>query len=131
MQNLMFVHIGLMAIAVILIGTAVTIAHGRKQNWLKRHKTFAISGVACALAGFIVMFVSKMSMQFPHFQSLHAIGGAVAVLLLVVTPVIGANIPHGPKAFRPAHRVLGRITGIAVVLTAVLGILRLVQFYKR
>jgi hypothetical protein len=131
MQNLMFVHIGLMAVAVVLIGAAVTIAHGRKQNWLKRHKTFAMSGVACALVGFIVMFISKMSMQFPHFQSLHAIGGAIAVLLLVATSIIGANIPHGPKAFRPIHKLLGRITGIVVLLTAVLGILRLVQLFKR
>ena len=131
MQNLMFVHIGVMALSVVLIGIAVTIAQGRKQNWFKRHKAFALFGVVSGLAGFIVMFVFKMSTQYPHFQSLHAIGGIIGVLLLIVTPIIGANIPHGPKFFRPTHRALGRITGIVVLLTAVLGIFRLVQLFKR
>jgi hypothetical protein len=130
MQNLMFVHIGLMALSVVLIGTAVTIAHGRKQNWLKRHKTFALSGVVSALAGFIVMFIFKTVTQFPHFQSLHAIAGIIGVTFLIATPVIGVNIPHGPKFFRPMHRLLGRITGIVILLAAVMGIFRLIQLFK-
>jgi hypothetical protein len=131
MQILMFVHIGLMAIAAVLIGVGATIAHGRNQNWLKRHKIFVLSGVISALAGFFVMFVFKMVTQFPHFQSLHAIAGIIGVLFLIVTPIIGFNIAHGPKFFRPMHRLLGRITGIVVLLAAIMGIFRLVQLFKQ
>jgi 4-amino-4-deoxy-L-arabinose transferase-like glycosyltransferase len=130
MQILIIVHIALMVISAALIVTAVFIARARKPRWLKRHKTFAISGVVTSLAAFTVIFIAKAGMQFPHFHSPHAIAGVLTLAILVATPIIGALIPKKPKALRPVHRVLGRIVSAAIILTALMGLLRFLQLSK-
>jgi uncharacterized membrane protein YozB (DUF420 family) len=123
-------HFAFMSLAVICILTGAIIAHSRKQNWLKKHKSFAITGVICSLIAFGSIFFFKVSMQFPHFHSPHAIGGAVTLLLLIATPTLGALIPKGPKGLRAAHKLLGRITSAAILLVAVSGVLRLLQITR-
>ena len=130
MQILMLVHSALMVISAAFILTAVFIARARKPRWLKRHKTLAIAGVVSSLAAFAVIFIAKAGMQFPHFQSPHAIAGALTLAMLIATPVIGALIPKKPKVLRPVHRVLGRIVSAAIILTAVMGLLRFLQLSK-
>jgi hypothetical protein len=126
----MLAHIGFMANSGICILTAVIIARGRKKNWLKRHKVFAVSGVLSAIIGFAIIEIFKFSMQFSHFQSPHAIAGLIAGVLLLVMPVTGFLIAKGPKAMRPFHKILGRTTAVLVLATAIFGIARLLQLSK-
>jgi hypothetical protein len=119
-----------MIVALTFVITAVLIARKRKKNWLKRHKTFALTGVAASLVSFAIIFIGKSGAQFPHFHSPHAIAGAVALALLIITPTTGVLISFKFQTLRPLHRVLGRITSIAVLFTALMGLLRFLQLSK-
>ena len=120
-----------MVMAAFLIVLAAIIARRKKPLWLKPHKKAAMAGVLSALLAFVIIFIFKVSLQFPHFQSPHSIIGIITLVLLIVTPVTGFMMPKGPKSFRPAHKVLGRITSIVILLTALSGVMRWVQILKK
>jgi len=126
MSYLPYFHVFFMALALILIMLAVVIAHSRKADWFKRHRTSAAMAVVCALIAFLAEFIFKAAMNYPHLSSPHAIAGAITLTLLIITPVMGLKIASDPK-FRTIHRALGRVTGCAVLLTAVAGVARFIQ----
>lgn len=127
----MWVHIVLMAAAAVSVLTAVSAARGKKTGWLKKHKAMALTGVACAVAAFAVIFVSKVQMHFPHFHSVHSVIGLTALVFLVAAPVTGALVASGAGRLRIAHRWFGRTASLAVVLAVLSGIFRMVQILKR
>jgi len=127
MQKLLIIHLALMVTSLAFVMTAVIIARKRKAGWLKNHKPLALTGAASALAGFVVIFFAKAITQFPHFHSPHALAGATAVFILIFTVTVGLRIASGPKNLRPFHRVLGRVTAIVIMLTAISGLIRLLQ----
>lgn len=131
MHPLMIAHTALMALALLLVISAVVTAHNRKEGWFPLHRKLALIGVGCALCAFACIAGLKIIFNKPHLSSLHAIAGAVSLLFLVVTPVLGMLVVRGKEGLRAVHRVLGRITFAAVVLTVAMGIGRLIQIFKR
>jgi uncharacterized membrane protein YozB (DUF420 family) len=131
MRVLLLMHIFLMAAAVISIISAVVAACRKKQGWVNRHRVLAMTGVVSAFAAFILIFISKTIMHYPHFHSPHAVAGAVTLAMLIMTPVTGALVVSGKNGLRTAHRMLGRITSLAIVFTALAGAARMVQIARR
>jgi hypothetical protein len=66
-------------------------------------------------------------MHYPHIKSPHAIAGVISLVLLIITPTLGSLIASNPKSYREIHRVFGKITSVAVVLTAFMGIASFIQ----
>jgi uncharacterized membrane protein YozB (DUF420 family) len=128
---LLYAHIILMAVAAILVVSAVVTARKRKPGWLNRHKAMAMTGTLCAMAAFVCMFLSKAVMHFPHFHSPHAVAGLATVIMLIITPASGVLVVSGKNGLRPLHRLLGRVTSLALVLTALSGVFRMIQISKR
>ena len=131
MRILLFAHIFLMAAAAVLVIAAVVTARKKKSGWLNRHRAMTLTGAVSACAAFACVFISKAVMHYPHFHSSHAIAGFVTLFMLVVTPVTGALVVSGANGLRSAHRMLGRITSLALVLTVLSGIMRMVQISRR
>jgi cell division protein FtsW (lipid II flippase) len=128
MKNLIWVHLVFMATGAMLIISAAVIARRRKQGWFKRHRFLALAGVTASSVAFLVIETFKISMNFPHLRSLHSIGGAVSVCLLVITPITGKLIASGGKRLRSLHKTLGRITPVVMLATALMGAL---NFFKK
>jgi uncharacterized membrane protein YozB (DUF420 family) len=129
-QLLLPLHIFFMALALVLITTAVVIVRRKKKLWMKKHKTFALSGAASSLIGFSCIFSFKIISQFDHFQSIHSIIGIATLALLMVTPALGLSVTKGPKIIRPLHKTFGRITSLAILVTAVSGLFRFLQLTR-
>jgi hypothetical protein len=130
MEFLLPLHITLMTVAVMLVIIAAVIAKRRKKNWFKAHRAFAVWGVLTSTLAFACIVGLKIAHHFHHFSSLHAVAGLVTLCLLLATPLFGASIPKGPKWIRPFHRTMGRITSIAIMLTAIMGVFRFLQINK-
>jgi len=128
MKNLIWVHLTFMAAGAILIISAAVIAHGRKQGWFKRHRALALSGAAMSLFALLAVEILKASMDIPHLRTPHSICGAVSIILLVITPATGKLISSGGKGMKSLHKILGRITLLAVLATAFMGAM---QFFKK
>jgi cell division protein FtsW (lipid II flippase) len=128
MKNLIWVHLVLMATGAVLIISAAVIARMRKQGWFKRHRFLAMSGVIASLIAFLAMETFKISMDLPHLQSLHSIGGALSICLLVITPITGRFMASGGKSLRSLHKTLGRVTPFVMLATALMGA---VNFFKK
>lgn len=125
------IHFSLMGIAALLLLAAIFTARKKKDSsWLNKHRILAISVVIAGLAGALVMFFHKEAALYPHFNSPHAIAGLVTVILVLITPTMGMILVKGKEALRPVHRLFGRITFLIFVLTALFGVLRLLQLMK-
>lgn len=92
-----------MAVTFIMVISAATIAHRKKQGWFMLHRKMALAGVVTVLAGFAAEFTFKAVLHYPHFQSPHAIGGLITLALLIITPATGLLIAKNPKKVRPIH----------------------------
>ena len=114
------VHTCLMFLMCVLIVIAAAIARKRADGWLMKHRIFAILGVLSGLIGFSVMFYVKLMAGWPHFKTPHAIGGGIAVLLLIVTPVLGAMATKGK--LNAVHKIFGRITAVLALLVLITGL---------
>jgi hypothetical protein len=51
----------------------------------------------------------------------------MTLALLIITPTLGYLIASNPRSYREIHRALGKITSVALVLTAFMGIARFLQ----
>jgi hypothetical protein len=130
LEKLIYIHFGLMGLAAVLIIIAAAIAHKKGEGWFKRHRSAALAGALCALLAFASIVAFKISVDFPHFKSPHAIAGLIGAILIVITPVTGILMVKGKASLRPVHRVLGKITAGLAVLVAVSGVLRFLQISK-
>jgi hypothetical protein len=131
MRSLFFLHVFFMAATLIIVISAATIAHRKRQGWFVLHRKLAFSGVVTALAGIAAEFIFKAVLHYPHFQSPHAIGGLITLALLIITPITGVLIAKNPKDLRPIHITLGRITSVAVIATALMGIVRFIELSRK
>ncbi len=131
MIYLPYLHISFMILSVILVISAAILALKKKPGWFTRHRNIALLGVLSALLAFIAEFTFKTAMHYPHIKSPHAIAGVISLVLLIITPISGRMIAANPKRFRAIHKTLGRITPVAVVITAAMGIARFIQLSKK
>ena len=131
MKNLFLLHVFFMAATLIIVISAATIAYRRKQGWFALHRKVALTGVVTGLAGFAAEFTLKAVLHYPHFQSPHAIAGLITLALLVITASAGVLIAKNPKKIKPIHVALGRITSLAVIATALMGIVRFIELSRK
>jgi hypothetical protein len=131
MIYLPYLHISFMILSVILVISAAILALKKKPGWFTRHHNIALLGVLSALLAFIAEFTFKTAMLYPHIKSPHAIAGVISLVLLIITPITGRIIAANPKRFRAIHKTLGRITSVAIVTTAAMGIARFIQLSKK
>jgi len=122
-----YLHMSLMVLMCVCIICAVLIARKRGEGWLPKHRAFAVFGAACGLIGISLMFYSKTVQGWPHFKTPHAVGGGIAALLLMLTPLLGYLSLKGKNALRPFHRILGRLTAILSLLVLSIGIVYLLK----
>ncbi len=127
MRNLFYLHVFFMAATFIIVISAATIAHRKKQGWFMLHRKVALTGVVTVLAGFAAEFTFKAVLHYPHFQSPHAIGGLITLALLIITPAAGLLIAKNPEKIRPIHITLGKIASVAVIATALMGVVRFIE----
>jgi len=107
-----YYHLGLMGTSFMVLFTGGFIArYGKRQRWwLRAHRGLACTGVILAMAGFAAMFLGK---EGGHFRTPHAWLGAVVLLMVFVTPVLGnlSFVMKGKAAnLRTIHRWSGRAT---------------------
>jgi hypothetical protein len=131
MRSLFFIHVIFMASTLIIVISAATIAYRKKKGWFVLHRKIALTGVVTALIAFTAEFSFKVILHYPHFQSPHAIGGLITFGLLIITPAAGMLIAKNPENLRPIHITLGRITSIAVIATALMGIVRFIELSSK
>ncbi|MGO9146981.1 MAG: hypothetical protein ACLQDF_11490 [Desulfomonilia bacterium] len=131
MAYLLYLHIFFMAIAVFLVISAFTIVRKKKTGWFARHRKMALLAVLSALLGFIAEFIFKTALHYPHLKSPHAFAGVISLMLLIITPATGLLIASDPKRYRAIHKTLGKITSVAVPVTAFMGIARFIQLSRR
>jgi hypothetical protein len=131
MRYLFFLHVFFMAATFIIVISAATIAHRKKQGWFLLHRKLALAGVVTVLLGFAAEFTFKAVLHYPHFKSPHAIGGLVTLALLIITASAGLLIAKNPQQIRPIHITLGRIASVAVVATALMGVVRFIEISSK
>ncbi len=127
MKNLVYLHAFFMAATTVLVIAAAVVVFRKKKGWFMVHRNVAISAVVTAFLGFLAEFLLKASLDYPHFKSPHAIGGLLALTMLIITPATGLMIAKIPRNLRPVHMGLGRITLVAVIVVAIMGIVRFIQ----
>lgn len=124
-----YLHMTLMVLMCFFIIGAVIIAKKRAAGWFPKHRLLALLGVTCGVFGAGFMFYSKAVHGWPHFKTLHALGGGMAAILLLSTPVFGYLASKGKDSLRPVHRVFGRLTAIMVLLVLATGVVKLLQTF--
>ncbi len=111
---------------------AVSISMKKKTNqWFKKHRIAALSGVTSVTTGLIIMILFKESQGYPHLASTHAIGGLVTGFIALITLVLGYLIINGNKNVKPYHKWSGRLTLILVAITIIFGVIRLLEIVNK
>ncbi len=124
-------HLSFMDISLVMIIFGIIIA--RKKTgpaWLRKHIIINTVGALSAMTALIIMFLYKTSMDYPHFASLHSIVGLTTIIFLLTTLIIGNRLVTGKRNLRNTHRYLGRATAIIMIITAVTGVLSLLQIMQ-
>jgi len=126
-----FYHALLIALGFLMILSGILIAHYRVgQNWLKKHKFLNISGVLLILIAIISNILQIDLIYGRHLRILHSYLGLISALTLFTIPILGYSIfkvnKQRVKQFRLIHRWLGRTALTLVLVTALMGILKVI-----
>jgi len=125
-------HALFMIIGLIVLLYAASISMKKKNNqWLQKHRLFALTGIASVIIGLIIMILFKESQGYPHLASPHAIAGMVTVIVALTTPIMGYLITKGKQKVKPIHKLLGKITIILVAITIIFGFIRLLEIVNK
>lgn len=131
------IHAALMLTGLILVGIAIIIARKKKiiTKWVVKHKFIAIFGVFSCLAG-LGLGIRMVGENFNnHINTIHSVFGLISICLLSTTPIIGQSIFWAAKqknksikkirSIRLIHKWLGRTSLLVVLVTIILGVIRL------
>lgn len=125
-------HALFMFIGFVVLLYAASISMKKKTNqWLKKHRITALSGVTSVITGLIIMILFKESKGYPHLASPHAIGGLVTSFMALITPTLGYLITKGKQEVKPLHKWSGRLTIILVAITIIFGFIRLLEIVTK
>lgn len=125
-------HILFMIIGLIVLLYTANISKKKKTNqWLKKHRLFALSGIASIIIGLIIMIFFKESQGYPHLASPHAIGGLVTFITALITPILGYLLTKGKQNLTPIHKLSAKITIILVAITIIFGFMRLLEIVNK
>lgn len=128
MSTLIILHISLMLSALMLfIGAAAVIRNTHLSNRIELHRRLSVFGSILALLGIASIAVFKAKHNVPHLDSPHAVSGLVTEISYIVTIILGKNAILKNKERKMNKRVAGRISIILTLITALFGILRLIQ----
>lgn len=122
-------HFIFMPLALALTVASVVVLRSQKANRLNLHRALAAVGGVFGIIAFGFVYALKAKAAYPHFQSPHAIAGAVTLALLLAA-LIGGGIASQKKNFIPIHKIMGKIALASMLLTLVMGIARLVLMLK-
>jgi hypothetical protein len=120
-------HVVLMAAGSVMIAAAIFIAmtQRRKRWWLRLHRGAGLSGAVLILGGAAAVVTAITIAAGKHFNSPHTWFGALTVVAVVVTPLLGFmqfKIRQRAESLRFFHRIGGRILAGALLITILLGL---------
>ncbi|HQO03018.1 MAG TPA: hypothetical protein PLI62_12160 [Spirochaetota bacterium] len=119
-------HMSIMGLALCFIIVAVVLVKRKTgSQWVKKHRSRAITGGALAVSGVVTIAVFKSIKGFPHLASPHAVAGLVTVITVLAALALGTMLMSGNAGLRLIHRIAGWTALVLFVITAVSGILRL------
>jgi hypothetical protein len=122
------VHAILMGAAFLamLIGMFISRYGKGKKWWFKTHRWLGRGGSMGALVALILSVVMISFTHGAHLSSLHAVLGAITIVLLLITPFLGARMmkreAKNKKAVRIVHRWMGRATLVMMAVTILFGL---------
>ena len=126
------VHGALMSTAFVLLFVGMFFPRylKKKKWWLKTHRRIGISGSAIGLAGIGLAAYMISRTTAVHLRVPHSWIGLGAIVLMIVTPILGhfmlriRKAPARAKQARAAHRWIGRVTLLIMAATIVAGLLQ-------
>ena len=125
-MSFLYLHIGLMALAILAKATAVSAAmfFRRRKDWFKVHKALNYTANAALLAGLAAAFLAVGLSQASALGLAHRLAGLATVLVAFAFLLVGRSISRqeGREAIasrKGLHRLGGRI-GIALMPCAAL-----------
>ena len=121
------VHALFMTLGMLSMLGAVYIARFRKKErwWLKYHRTLGLAGAGSVITGLMVGFYMVEDATGEHFRVGHAYFGLLTILMAILTPSVGLlmfRFRKHIKTLKTAHRWLGRITIVFMILTILGGL---------
>ncbi|NLA42296.1 MAG: hypothetical protein GX874_13030 [Smithella sp.] len=123
---LIIIHLLLMLAASLYLLAGVGLAmFGRKRKfWLKRHKNLNSAGGILLAAGGVMAFVNLILTGSNHLAGLHQQIGSIALMLTFLAVFLGfySLKVSNKSVFRTAHRWSGRLSLIAILAAATLGL---------
>jgi len=124
-----YLHSGLMLLGfcLMLSGFAAARFLRARRNWLRIHRTLGTAGASSILLGFIAAFLMIALFGGKHFAVFHSLLGISAVMMSVLTPVLGQlqfTLKSRAKVIRTWHRRSGAITLVLIALAIISGIMR-------
>ena len=119
-------HAFFMSVGVVCMISGMYIARFRKKEkwWLKYHRILGLSATISTIIGLLIGFYMIEESHGEHFHIGHTYIGALTILLVIITPIVGLQIFRNKdhiKNLKLAHRWLGRITIIMMLLTIISG----------
>jgi multisubunit Na+/H+ antiporter MnhG subunit len=117
-------HLYIIFCGIICIMSAIYIIKFKKgmKSRIKMHKLLNTVGVSLILLGVFIMFVGKQTDGLSHLTVPHAFGGIFAILLMISALVLARVGLAGNKVALNTHRWVGRVTGVIILLVAIVGL---------
>jgi hypothetical protein len=124
---LLYLHAGFMITGLALMTAGVSIARimRKKPWWLRRHRALGICGVLSIALGFSTAIYMVAQSGDEHFEVLHAYAGAVVILAVAATAILGQlqfTLKNRLTDLRNAHRWAGAMTLILIPLNMISGL---------
>jgi hypothetical protein len=122
-------HAGLMVISLSIIATGIVIVKtpSFKRRYFKYHRIAGIAGTICSLMGLIAAVVMVSINTGEHINVLHAYTGAVAILGMICTVLLGLlqfRWKAKVKKMMAVHRWSGRATTLILIAALITGLLQ-------
>jgi hypothetical protein len=120
-----------LTVAFILMLYAMFVARylKKKRWWLKVHRRSMIAGVVLSGLGILSVEYIIFRADGSHFRVIHSWLGAIAIVLLVVTPLYGRLILKSPKDRKPffkgLHKWMGRSALIVTAAAIIYGLIQI------
>ena len=127
MIELLYAHAGLISLgfAALFAGAMVAALMRKRWWWLKTHRFLGLTGaIVVVLALFAVVLQISLTGR-DHMRVPHAYIGVAAVILVVLTPVLGLlqfRIPGSAAKIRRAHVWSGRIALVLMFINILIGL---------
>jgi uncharacterized membrane protein YozB (DUF420 family) len=114
-------------ISVIIALYIIKFKKGNKSR-IKMHKLFMGIGFSLLLIAVLIMFFGKEADGLNHFIVPHAFGGIFVLILMITSITLATMGLKGNKKLLDAHRWVGRVTAIFLIIAAVFGLIVLLGY---